>query len=72
LLRTIRIPKENILKLTCSVSINNNNNITGNKPLENPEEWLTYENIIAKFNEIIKNAKPGDQIYFHYSAMEDA
>jgi hypothetical protein len=67
------IPSKNIFKLTSSSShTNNNNNDTNNSyndtgPIEPSEDWPTYENIMAKFDKIIKLTKKGDNIYIHYS-----
>ena len=62
-LLTVKIPSENILKLTCSI-----NNNDGNKPLETVEKWPTYDNMVSRFfNEITENSQPGDQLYIHYS-----
>lgn len=53
-------PPEKILKLTASVG-------PEEKPVEPPEQWPTYENIIGAFWELARGAKPGDQVYIHYS-----
>ena len=62
LLTFMKIPKQNILKLTSSI-----NNGQDNKPLEPPEKWPTYQNIIAMFDKITERSQPGDQVYIHYS-----
>lgn len=37
------------------------------KPTEPPEQWPTYRNILRAFRKLKKSARPGDQIYIHYS-----
>lgn len=51
---------DQVLKLTAS---------RGNtqQPVEPRAEWPTYENMVAKFKELINRAKKGDQVYIHYS-----
>jgi hypothetical protein len=64
------IPSTNIIKLTASSPNSNEDNMTNGAtsgPLEAPEKWPTYENIIAAFNRVIEVAKAGDQVYIHYS-----
>ena len=56
------ISSNNILKLTCSQNKENTD-----KPIEPEEKWPTYENILNVFNRVTEQAKPGDQIYIHYS-----
>ncbi|HEX7316928.1 MAG TPA: caspase family protein [Pyrinomonadaceae bacterium] len=51
---------EQIFKLTAS-------NTQEGLPAEPPEQWPTYENIIALFERVTSAAAPGDQIYVHYS-----
>ena len=60
LLTTLRVPRENIIKLTASSN-------GSSKPAEPPKVWPTYENMVAGFVELTKRAKPGDQVYIHYS-----
>ena len=52
--------EEHILKLTAS-----NSDTPG--PSETPEQWPTYEHIIAAFHRLTDMAQPGDQVYIHYS-----
>lgn len=54
------VPGEQIIKLTSSSSE------TG-KPLEPPERWPTYENIVKAFWKVEELSQPGDQVYIHYS-----
>ena len=63
------IPDKNIFKLSSSLSINNNNNNSNNDagPIEAPEDWPTYENIMSKFDKIIELTNKGDNVYIHYS-----
>ncbi|MEG4813422.1 caspase family protein [Microcoleus sp. K5-D4] len=57
----LKIPESQILKLTAS-------NAKGSKEPTEPQEQLpTYENIVAKFNELIEKAQPQDRVYIHYS-----
>ena len=60
LLTTLRVPSQNIFKLTAS-----DNGKT--QPAEPRPLWPTYENIVAGFRGLIDRAQPGDQIYIHYS-----
>ena len=58
---TLKLPEAKILKLTAS-------NADGSiEPAEPKDRWPTYENIVAKFNELIEKAQPQDQVYIHYS-----
>jgi Caspase domain len=61
LIRNIGISNENIMKLTSS-----NYSVT-DRPSESPDKWPTYKNIVDVFNKVIKCARPGDQVYVHYS-----
>jgi hypothetical protein len=56
----LQVPPERILKLRAS-------NTGAKEPPEPPGEWPTYENITAKFQELIKMAEPQSQVYIHYS-----
>ncbi|HEX8247015.1 MAG TPA: caspase family protein [Pyrinomonadaceae bacterium] len=56
----LNVPPGNILKLKSS-------NTGAGSPPEPASELPTYENIIAKFDELINLAKAGDQVYIHYS-----
>lgn len=51
---------EYILKLTAS-------NIGNTKLPESPEQWPTYENMVAAFEKLTEIAQAGDQVYIHYS-----
>jgi hypothetical protein len=51
---------ERILKLTASCG-------DGQQPVEPREHWPTYENMVAKFKQLISIASGGDQVYIHYS-----
>jgi Caspase domain len=63
LLKTrLSVPPERILKLRAS-----NPGDGSKKPPEPPAEWPTYENITAKFDELIAMAPPKSQVYIHYS-----
>lgn len=39
----------------------------GRRPLEAPERWPTYVNMVRMFKQITAMAAPGDQVYIHYS-----
>ncbi|HKG59664.1 MAG TPA: caspase family protein [Pyrinomonadaceae bacterium] len=60
LLTTLGVPSENITKLTASDN-------GSAKPAEPRELWPTYGNIVAGVKALIRKAKPGDQVYIHYS-----
>lgn len=51
---------ERILKLTASRG-------DGQQPVEPLAQWPTYENMVAKFKQLISIASGGDQVYIHYS-----
>jgi hypothetical protein len=61
LLQKIGISKENIIKLTSSLTD------TSNGPLESPEALPTYSNIVNAFKNLTEKARSGDQVYIHYS-----
>ncbi|ERT07669.1 caspase domain protein [Lyngbya aestuarii BL J] len=57
----LQVPETHITKLTAS-------NLKGStEPSEPKDQWPTYENMVAKFQEITKQAQPQDQVYIHYS-----
>lgn len=56
----LKLPSDNILKLTASQD-------TFNNPIEPPEQLPTYENIVAKFQQLANIAQQGDSVYIHYS-----
>ena len=60
LLTTLGVPNENIIKLTATDN-------GSPQPAEPRKLWPTYENIVAGFETLIRKARPGDQIYIHYS-----
>ena len=60
LLKTLKIPSENIFKLTSP-----NPEVAETIETKDPEP--TYENIVAKFHAITEIAQPGEQVYIHYS-----
>ncbi|MBW4613553.1 MAG: caspase family protein [Desmonostoc vinosum HA7617-LM4] len=58
---TLQVPQAQIFKLTAS-------NFDGFNELKEPANQLpTYENIVAKFQELTDLAQPQDQVYIHYS-----
>jgi len=42
-------------------------NTGGAQPPEPPEQWPTYANMVAKFQQLTNMAQPDDQVYIHYS-----
>ncbi len=54
------VPKEQIFRLTATDG-------GGTQPEESPEEWPTYDNILAGFRRLIDIGTVGDQIFIHYS-----
>lgn len=52
--------KKNIVKLTAT-------NSESDEPSEPKDQWPTYENMAKAFKKLIDMAKPGDQVYIHYS-----
>ena len=57
----LQVPETHIIKLTAS-------NVEGStEPSEPKDQWPTYENMVAKFQEITEKAQPQDQVYIHYS-----
>jgi hypothetical protein len=54
------LSQEHIFKLTAT-------NTGAEKPLEPPEQWPTYENMVAAFKRITELAQAGDRVYIHYS-----
>ena len=59
--RDLHIPHENITKLTSSRPV------AGTEPPEPRSQWPTYENIVNSFKRLADVAKPGDQVFIHYS-----
>ncbi|MEL7038752.1 MAG: caspase family protein, partial [Cyanobacteria bacterium J06592_8] len=57
----LQVPETHITKLTAS-------HLKGSTEPSEPQELLpTYENMVAKFQEITEKAQPQDQVYIHYS-----
>jgi hypothetical protein len=54
------VRSDRILKLTATRG-------EGKQPMEPPEQRPTYENMVAKFKQLIAIANAGDQVYIHYS-----
>ncbi|MFL6334292.1 MAG: metallophosphoesterase [Pyrinomonadaceae bacterium] len=52
---------DQIIKLTAS------NAAPGAPPPEPRKQWPTYKNMVAAFRRITEAAKPGEQVYVHYS-----
>src|SRR5215467_13115623 len=55
LISRVGMPSEKILKLTATGQ--------GKRPVEPRDQWPTYENMIAKFKQLIRIAEAGDQVY---------
>ena len=51
---------DHLLKLSIS-------SFTGAQPPEPAAHWPTYENMVARFQQLTAMAQPGDQVYIHYS-----
>lgn len=61
LVEKLSIPRERIIKLTSS-------RVSGQEePSEPPSQWPTYKNIVEGFKRITDVARPGDQVFVHYS-----
>jgi hypothetical protein len=60
LLSRVGLQRNHLLKLTAS-------NVGGVQPAEPCEQWPTYENMVARFKQLITMAQPGDRVYIHYS-----
>src|SRR4051794_28556568 len=56
----LNLPPQNLLTLTATIG-------QGQLPVEAKENWPTYENMVAAFKKLADMAKPGDQLYIHYS-----
>ena len=52
---------ERLIRLTASLAPDSSD------PAEPPEQWPTYRNIIESFRKLTGAARPGDQVYIHYS-----
>jgi hypothetical protein len=56
----MNLPRENLLMLTAT-------DTRGDLPAEPPEQWPTYDNMVAKLKALSEMAKAGDQVYIQYS-----
>jgi caspase domain-containing protein len=65
----IGVSDKNIIKLISSFrnKTDKEKNVLGNGTIDKSENLPTYDNIVAKFNEIVESSKKGDYVYFHYS-----
>ncbi len=71
-LRTaLGVPAERIIKLTASLPEapppSRGSSPTWLPPVEPPERWPTYENMMAAFQQVTAAASPGAEVYIHYS-----
>ncbi|HEX7312948.1 MAG TPA: caspase family protein [Pyrinomonadaceae bacterium] len=57
---TLGVPDDRIFKLTAT-------DAGGDEPTEPREQWPTYTNIVRAFQRLGEVARPGDQVYIHYS-----
>jgi len=58
--KRLQLPDQQIIKLAAS-------NSGTTEPREPREQWPTYENMVAAFNQVTHLAQAGDQVYIHYS-----
>jgi hypothetical protein len=61
---TKKIPESQIFKLTASVDPKDPNSLF---PVEPPEKLPTRQNMVDYFRELGQEARPGSQVYIHYS-----
>jgi len=62
---TLQIPSEQIYRLTSPNP--ENTTATGSQVERESDALPTYENIVKAFQQITEKAKPGEQVYIHYS-----
>jgi hypothetical protein len=60
---SLQVPRERIYKLTSSKWAGPSQT----EPIEPPNCWPTYENIVNVFQTVIQQARSGEYIYIHYS-----
>ncbi len=58
--RKLSLSQKHVFKLTAS-------NSGGREPLEPPEQWPTYENMVSALKRLTERAQAGDHLYIHYS-----
>lgn len=73
----LRLTDERLIRLTASTSGRDDRSSRGagekpslmedEKPIEPPQQWPTYANILQAFHQLGDSAQPGEQIYIHYS-----
>ncbi|MBV9924331.1 MAG: caspase family protein [Acidobacteria bacterium] len=59
-LKKLGVPDAQITKLTAT-------DTGAETPSEPEDRWPTYENIVAAFQRLIRDAREGEQVYVHYS-----
>jgi hypothetical protein len=56
----IGLPDDHVIRLSASIG-------AGAEPPEPRSQWPTYANMVAAFQQVTAMARPGDQVYVHYS-----
>lgn len=46
---------------------NNCPDLTSRRPVEDPDCWPTWANVVNRLKRVLDNAKPGDPVYLHYA-----
>lgn len=54
------LPDRQIFRLTAT-------NNGGQLPIESPQAWPTYANMVSAFKQVTALAQPGDRVYIHYA-----
>ncbi|RYP58043.1 hypothetical protein DL770_010521 [Monosporascus sp. CRB-9-2] len=60
--------EEGAISVDCTIlTATTPSDLSSRRPVENPDSWPTYENVVGGLQRIIANAHTGDLVYFHYS-----